>query len=794
MAEKYLFFNSTQDDTREYQANDIADYWNSFLSTGLISDNGEPQLKVVAEGTNRIIEIQKGRALIDGHLYLNDSTKLKIEEPDALYDRIDRVVIRYDNTIKNRFIKAFVLRGETSENPIPPQLTRGGDIYELSLAQIRVVGGKSFIEQKDIVDERLKEDVCGLASSLVSVPTSIFNESFKEYMDKIAMEWQDWYNSVERDTYVTNTQFDAHNRQLDRQLANLNAIADIDEKAIGNTGKFYDLFDGTNDKSIARADTTAHVIIQAIDADQTIISLNEPVRFNIGDEVSFFGLQTSSDTIPTLVNRTITDINELDFIIDEPLNISLISGSNVCRSTVNNKGELTGKMNYISWLEPKLQQNATGVTIARSSDIIQASDSDTFFYFNTYFYSESSPVTYRYIGVDLASKTYKDARGIPTNIVWCKGQLYGLSNNVLYKVDATSKGMTLTSILEIPDAKLIQVMNDELYAVTLHSGTSSYYYYFKIFKIDLANQTAELITDGPLNNTIYVSESIAPTIRGIDKDFNVWCTTYQSYTNHIRVQYRKVDGKYDSAFLSDTYKVEPSVMKFTCDGYVIAYRNQSQVFYGISELYLLDSTNNAKIVAINDISPPNTSGGSGTNLYPNVSSDGMFLVSPKYSLTGFILYGIKRNFNGHLSLDLIYDENGTSLTNSATLGFCINSNTLVYSKYEGTTYSSEGSTNFQTYTGIAEIESNEKVVRYNFLKPVKNLAGWLFAKETPTAVKAELSLVNQDENENFKELTVTQIENEYEFLETENLYPKDKATLKLTIEGGSLDKLLGGIE
>lgn len=192
-----MFFNSTATDRRRHQASDMADYWSSFLSTGLISWDGEPLLEVTAEGTNRNVSLSIGRAVMKGHLYLNKAIKdLPIDGPDPTLDRIDRLVLRFDNTIENRYIKSFIIKGEPSANPEPPELERTyleGEplVYEISLAQIRVVAGKSFIEQEDIIDERLDESVCGLASSLVGVPTDVFMQ-----------EWEEWFEHQQTEGFV----------------------------------------------------------------------------------------------------------------------------------------------------------------------------------------------------------------------------------------------------------------------------------------------------------------------------------------------------------------------------------------------------------------------------------------------------------------------------------------------------------------------------------------------------------------------------------------------------------------
>lgn len=191
-----MFFNSTATDRRRHQASDMADYWNSFLSSGLIHQDGVPNLPVRANSEDTTISIDSGKALILGHLYINTEILYKdVELSGASEDRFDRVVLRFDNNIENRYIKVFVKEGTSTE---PPELERTfleGEplVYELSLAQIHVKAGKSFLEQSDITSEHLDEELCGLASSLVSVPTGVFWDEWQNFVT----EYYKWFDDLQ---------------------------------------------------------------------------------------------------------------------------------------------------------------------------------------------------------------------------------------------------------------------------------------------------------------------------------------------------------------------------------------------------------------------------------------------------------------------------------------------------------------------------------------------------------------------------------------------------------------------
>ena len=171
MAEIYKFFDSTEDDLRFYQASDFANYFGKVLSTGLLHIDEVPGLEVSGTGSDLNLYVSPGGAIMKGHLYENTTPKkLEVGLPESSLDRIDRVVLRFDNRYESRYIRLFVKQGESSVNPVAPTLQRDNEIYELSLASIRVRSNTSSISLTDIKDERLDKEVAGLTFSLISKP------------------------------------------------------------------------------------------------------------------------------------------------------------------------------------------------------------------------------------------------------------------------------------------------------------------------------------------------------------------------------------------------------------------------------------------------------------------------------------------------------------------------------------------------------------------------------------------------------------------------------------------------
>ncbi len=154
MTEKYRFFNGTVDDDRLYQASEYADYFATLVTNGVWAEDLDA-LKVTGHGGEMKSIIATGKAFINGYYYEND-TPLEMVHAAAhsSLDRIDRVVLRLDVSEANRYLKAFVITGTPGSPAVAPVVTREGQVYEISLAQVLIPAGQSFIETANITDER----------------------------------------------------------------------------------------------------------------------------------------------------------------------------------------------------------------------------------------------------------------------------------------------------------------------------------------------------------------------------------------------------------------------------------------------------------------------------------------------------------------------------------------------------------------------------------------------------------------------------------------------------------------
>lgn|GEM_PF-931297 len=157
-------------DERVYVASDITIPFEHLVTNGV--QEGGTKLKVSPGSYDYSTQIAPGLAWIKGRWYLlaDDGTggaavRTLLHDAPIQYNRIDRVVLRYDAnyTLSGRKIAAAVVKGTEAASPSAPALTRTEEVYEISLARVLIKPGQPAILVGDITDERFDGGVCGVA-------------------------------------------------------------------------------------------------------------------------------------------------------------------------------------------------------------------------------------------------------------------------------------------------------------------------------------------------------------------------------------------------------------------------------------------------------------------------------------------------------------------------------------------------------------------------------------------------------------------------------------------------------
>lgn len=187
MAEKSGFFNALLSNgqyDRVYNADDYCNAFRMVANTGVCYSNAD-ELKVTVNGMR--VSVSAGRAIIDGHYYINDTAHNSFTVPTAPTgdnSRIDRVVLRLDSNVSGRSVKLVYKTGTAAVTPSAPSLTRSGGVYEIALADIRVSAGVTSISAGNVTDRRDNNDLCGW----VSVPVPVVPTLLKKYVWRTTLD------------------------------------------------------------------------------------------------------------------------------------------------------------------------------------------------------------------------------------------------------------------------------------------------------------------------------------------------------------------------------------------------------------------------------------------------------------------------------------------------------------------------------------------------------------------------------------------------------------------------------
>ena len=159
---------------REYTSSEFSVPFDSIIDTGLIQ-NVEQEMVVTPRdaGASIDVSIGTGTAFLEGRFIVIESAEFltPVIESVSNINRIDRVVIRLDLTTPVRSVRPALISGTASATPTPPALTRNANVYEISLAQVLIEGGQTFIDATNITDERGDSTLCPYATSRI-LPTT----------------------------------------------------------------------------------------------------------------------------------------------------------------------------------------------------------------------------------------------------------------------------------------------------------------------------------------------------------------------------------------------------------------------------------------------------------------------------------------------------------------------------------------------------------------------------------------------------------------------------------------------
>lgn len=197
------FFNSVGGD-RKYNSAQMSAYYKGLISRGVVQNLGQGMRVYSGGGLN--VNMGTGRAYFsDGKWIENDAVMvLPLAAADVTNPRIDRIVLRKDDTAAIRTNSVIIKTGTPNASPSAPELISTEQIEEMSLAQIRIEANATLITAANITDERPNNSVCGFVTGLIDQLDT--EELFAQYQ----AAWNAWFTQVKAD-FVSATLIQQYN-------------------------------------------------------------------------------------------------------------------------------------------------------------------------------------------------------------------------------------------------------------------------------------------------------------------------------------------------------------------------------------------------------------------------------------------------------------------------------------------------------------------------------------------------------------------------------------------------------
>ena len=142
------------------------------LLTDGVLPNPSTNLQVEA-GSGMNVVVNPGFAICAGGLKLEENQRtLAIQAADSNYDRIDTVVLRWNDNDSERICDLYIVEGIPAASPLRPELTRTESIWELGLADLFINKNFSAISNQRITDTRYETARCGIISAISEFDTT----------------------------------------------------------------------------------------------------------------------------------------------------------------------------------------------------------------------------------------------------------------------------------------------------------------------------------------------------------------------------------------------------------------------------------------------------------------------------------------------------------------------------------------------------------------------------------------------------------------------------------------------
>lgn len=158
---------------RPSSAEDLRELYKTFFSNGVFLNEENAFQVTPGDGMNVIVA--GGKCGIEGTVGYEAAPRgLAIQASSTTDDRIDTVVLRWNNNAEVRNIDLYVKTGFAQSVPVRPTLTRSESVWELGISDIFVAKNSGAISTARITDTRLQTDRCGAVTPFMQIDTTTF--------------------------------------------------------------------------------------------------------------------------------------------------------------------------------------------------------------------------------------------------------------------------------------------------------------------------------------------------------------------------------------------------------------------------------------------------------------------------------------------------------------------------------------------------------------------------------------------------------------------------------------------
>ena len=172
-----------------------------LFTTGVMP-NPSDNLQVSAGTDGMTVQVQAGFAVVDGGLCQEAEIRtLEVTAADNTYDRIDTVILRWNENVDVRTADLYIKAGTPAQSPVRPELQRNNSIYEIGLADVFVTKRVATITNDKITDTRYESERCGIVSSVSEWDTTTIYQQVQadlaEFKSEEQAEFLAWFETIQ---------------------------------------------------------------------------------------------------------------------------------------------------------------------------------------------------------------------------------------------------------------------------------------------------------------------------------------------------------------------------------------------------------------------------------------------------------------------------------------------------------------------------------------------------------------------------------------------------------------------